>query len=54
MWNINGIYNKKLPYNCLQQLPALRLKTLNLRKLKNSDEKKNENPKLQPSTQYPR
>ena len=26
-WNINEIYNNKLPYNCLQQLPILRLKT---------------------------
>ena len=26
-WNINGIYNKKLSYNCLQQLPTLMLKT---------------------------
>ena len=26
-WNINGICNKKLPYNCLQQLTTLILKT---------------------------
>ena len=23
-WSINGIYNKKLPHKCLQQLPTLR------------------------------
>ena len=38
--NINGIYNEKLHDNCLQQLPTLRLKTEDLRKLGNSDEKK--------------
>ena len=38
--NINGIYNKKLHNNCLQLLPALRLKTEDLRKLGNLDEKK--------------
>ena len=26
--NINGTYNEKLHYNCLQQLPTLRLRTL--------------------------
>ena len=26
-WNINGIYNKKRPYNCLHQLPTLGIKT---------------------------
>ena len=25
--NINGIYNEKLHYNCLHQLPTVRLKT---------------------------
>ena len=37
-WIINGIYNKRLHYNCLQQFPTLRLKTLG--KLGNSGEKK--------------
>ena len=38
-WNINVIYNKKLPYKYLQQSLALRLKTLDPKKLRNSDEK---------------
>ena len=50
--NINGIYNAKLHNNCLQQLPTLRLRTSDLRKLGNSDEKKmkSSNYSLVPST----
>ena len=47
-WNINGIYNKKLPYNYLKQLSTLRLK--DSRKLGNSDEKKW---KAQTTAKYP-
>ena len=39
-WNINVIYNKKLPYKYLQQLLTLRLKTLDPKQWRNSDEKK--------------
>ena len=38
--NINGIYNKKLHDNCLQKVPTLRLKTYDLRKFGDLDEKK--------------
>ena len=38
--NINGIYNEKLHYNCLHQLPTLRHKTKDLRRLGNSGERK--------------
>ena len=37
-WNINRIYNEKLNYNCIQQLPTLRIKTQDLRKWGNSGE----------------
>ena len=40
MRNINRINNEKLHYNCLQQLPTLRLKTKDLRKLWDSGERK--------------
>ena len=36
----NGIYNDKLHYNRLQQLPTLRLKTYDLRKFRNLGERK--------------
>ena len=48
--NINGIYIEKLHNSCLQILPTLRLKTQELRKLGNSDEK---NRKAQTTAQYP-
>ena len=38
--NMKRIYNKKLPYNCLRQSPTLRLKTYDLKKLRNSVENK--------------
>ena len=38
--SINGIYNEKLHNNCSQHLPTLRLKTYDLNKLRNYDEKK--------------
>ena len=38
--NINEIYNEQLQYNCYQPLPTLRLKTQELRKSGNSDERK--------------
>ena len=38
--NISGIYNEKLHYHCLQQLPTLRFKTWDLRKWGNSGERK--------------
>ena len=38
--NINGTHNEKLHYNDLQQLPTLRLKTLDLRKLPNVGKRK--------------
>ena len=38
--NINRIYNEHLHYNCLQQLPNLRLKSSDPRKLGNLGERK--------------
>ena len=51
--NITIIYIEKLHYNCLQQLPTLRLKIWILRN-KGIWVQRNEKPKLQPSTQFPR
>ena len=40
MQNINGIYNEKLQYNFLEQLPTLRFNTQDPRKLRNLGESK--------------
>ena len=36
-WNINGIYNEKLCYNCLQQLLTLRLREFERKEMKCSN-----------------
>ena len=48
--NIDGIYNDKLDYNFLNQLPTLRLRL----RILGIWEKGNEILKVQPSTQAPR
>ena len=50
--NITIIYNEKLHYNCLQQLPTLRFQIWILRN-KGILVQRNEKPKLQPTTQSP-